>query len=463
MSRKKKNQAQLATNALATDNQAKRGRNIFDFFKQFSGYSIETNRNIICQYGYPEAPSFADFYAVGKRVGIGTAVINAPVDTCWSDYPEVHDVLSYDKNGEPKVKANSDFVRELNRLIGSRKIQFWERLKGLDRKQRFGIYAGLLLVTRDKLGRSAKEPLGNLTPGQLVKLIPFYEAQLKPTQYDQDLASENYGQPIMWQLTENAVNPKPGKQLSTEVHPSRLIIASEGAEDGTIYGTPALQGCLYAVMDWEKARMSSSEGIKRNNDQRGVLSLQDGDNLPDPDSDQAKIMDENIRDWHLGKEALLTVANANVTPFNSSFHDPSSIKEMCLQEVAAHTRIPSTVLIGYQTGRLASTEDSMAFAGTMMQRRKGPVNEMIYQVIDRFIELGLLPEPQGEIFIQWSDLTEPATSDKLALAEKMSIIDERRFKMGQAAFFDDEAYSRATGFTAAKVELDGDATEDKAE
>ena len=88
----------------------------------------------------------------------------------------------------------------------------------------------------------------------------------------------------------------------------------------------------------------------------------------------------------------------------------------------------------------------MAFAGTMMNRRRGFVNEMIYQVIDRFIDLGFLPEPQGEIYIEWSDLTEPSTGDKLELGERMMRIDDGRYKTGREPFFSDEDYAKATGF-----------------
>ena len=94
----------------------------------------------------------------------------------------------------------------------------------------------------------------------------------------------------------------------------------------------------------------------------------------------------------------------------------------------------------------------MAFAQAMMTRRKGPVNEIIYQVIDRLIELGLLPEPQGDICIEWSDLTEPATSDKLALSDKMSAINERAYKSGQAPVFMPSEMREAAGY----AELDDD-------
>jgi len=419
----------------ALSNQHRQSGRPLEFFQQYSGYPIEAGRNIICQYGYPEAPGFAEFYAVGNRVGLGKAVVNAPVDACWETNPEILDVISFDEKGEPKEVANSAFIKEFMKVVKSRKIQFWERLKGLDRKNRFGMYSGMMIVARDNQARTASEPLDRLVPGQLVKLVPFYEAQLIPIEYEQDIGSPNYGDVKMWQLIENAVNPKPGKQLSMEVHPSRIIIMSEGSEDGTIYGTPALQGCLYSIMDWEKARMASAEGIKRSNDQRGVISLKDGSNIPDPDSDVAELMDENIRDWYLGNESMLMVANADVTPFNATFHDPKNIAEMIEKEVAACARIPSTVLVGYQTGRLASTEDSLAFRSSMMQRRKGPCSEMIFDVIDRFIEIGLLPEPEGEIYIKWTDLTEPTQGDKLAIVERMANVNDKEYKSGNGAVF----------------------------
>lgn len=444
-------QKALKVNALSNMYRDGGGRPL-EFFRQFSGYPIETKRNIICQYGYPASPGFAEFYAVGKRVGLGKAVVNLPVNKCWQTLPKILDVTEFDDEGEPVKFADSDFVREMTNLINDRGLQLWERIKGTDRKQRYGMYSGCLIVTKDSMGRSSREPLDSLVPGQLVKLVPFYEAQLIPIEYDQDIGSANYGDPTMWQLIENAVNPKPGKQLSIEVHPSRLIIAAEGSEDGTIYGTPALESCLYSIMDWEKARMSSSEGIKRNNDQRGVISLDEGANMPHPDSEQAEIMDENISRWDNGDDALLTVANAKVTPFNASFHDPSKTADMILMEVGASVEIPSTILVGYQTGRLASIEDTFNFAQSMMQRREGWCNELIFQFIDRLIEVGLLPDPDGDIVIQWDDLTEPSPRDKLENADKMSIIDERRFKTGRAPAFSDAEYREAAGYAAEMVD-----------
>lgn len=423
------------------------------FFHQYSGYQLETHRDIICQYGYPAAPGFADFYAVGKRIGLGKAVVNLPVNKCWQTYPEVQDVIKFDKDGRPDKTSNSEFVREWNRLVNDRRLQLWERIRGTDRKQRFGMYAGCYIVARDDQARDASKPLDSLAPGQLVKLIPFYEAQLIPTEYEDNLASPNYGDVKMWQLIENSVNPKPGKNMALSIHPSRLIIAAEGSEDGSIYGEPALQGCLYAVMDWEKARASSSEGIKRNNDQRGVITLDDGTNLPAADSPEADLIDESILKWRNGQEGVLIFPNGKYHPVNSTFHDPIKTADMILMEVGASVEIPSTVLVGYQTGRLASVEDSFNFAQSMMQRREGWCTELMFQFIDRFIEVGLLPEPDGEIFIKWDDLTEPSIKDKLELAEKMALTDERRFKTGQAPFFSDSDYSQATGFVGAS---DGD-------
>ena len=133
---------------------------------------------------------------------------------------------------------------------------------------------------------------------------------------------------------------------------------------------------------------------------------------------------------------------------------------MLLMETGASEGMPSTIIVGYQTGRLASEEDAFTFAQNMQQRRISWGTELTMQFIDTFIKLGLLPEPDGDIFVKWDDLTEPSPRDKLELADKMSIIDERRYKTGRAPYFSDYDYSEASGFAGAESEEDFGGEED---
>ena len=90
------NQA-LETNAYSDKYRQPQSRN---FLGEFMGFQIEPNRNIICQYGYPENPTFNDFYALYVRVAPAKAIIDKPVDMTWQDWPVVRDATEFDDNGE---------------------------------------------------------------------------------------------------------------------------------------------------------------------------------------------------------------------------------------------------------------------------------------------------------------------------------------------------------------------------
>jgi hypothetical protein len=60
-----------------------------------------------------------------------------------------------------------------------------------------------------------------------------------------------------------------------------------------------------------------------------------------------------------------------------------------------------------------------------MDRRERFGNTLLDAHISRFIELGLLPQPDGEIVIDWADAREPSQSDKLAMGEQSATIIEK--------------------------------------
>lgn len=432
-----------------------------------TGYTLENGRDIICQYKYPQSPTFKDFYAIGNRTGLGAAVIKHKVEKCWSTTPVIKDVTKFDDNGKPLEWVESEFTKKLNEIANSRKIQFWERLKTLDLYQRYGRYAAAVITVREVGGDSAEKEL--LAASELVKITPYYEAQMLVSEWDMDASSESYGDPKMWQLMENNIPGATQGQMKTGMyHPSRVIAASEGAGDGSIFGKSALQDCIYACMDYEKARMASAEGIKRNNDQRYIVSIEDGSNMPK--GEEAEAFDENQADFDNGDASSLMVAGANVSALNASFHDPKSVADMCINEAAAADGTPATILIGQQTGRLASAEDRDTDANNCQQRREGFCNELIFQFLDRFIDTNILPEPKGKIVIEWDDLREPSLRDKLEMVDKMATVNEKAFRTGAGVAFEINEMREVADYEAIKQpgyaeegELDfGDGSEDNA-
>lgn len=404
------------------------------------GNTIETNRNIICQYGYPEEPCFSDFYSIGTRTGLGKAVINRKVDKTWATWPEMFDVRAFDGKGKPAEFYNdSDFIRQFDAMVKSRKLHFWDRIKEGDKRQRYGQYAGLLLVVRDPKGRKPSEPVDGLKPGMLEKIVPLYEDQLEVSEWENNESSPNYGEPRMYQVNENAFIKSlkdTSAKRAMQVHPSRIVILSENANDGSIYGYAALQGCLYACMDYEKARMSSAEGIKRQNSQRYVTSLQDGASLPKADSVEAEMMDENFRDFDNGDQTSLLIAKANVTPFNATFHDPDTLMTWCANEAAASDGLSAVEYVGHQTGERASREDNEKTANAIMERCYGFATSIVMTITDRLIDIGILPRPNGTLHLKWQDQRDPSLADKLEMIERMSGINQKNALSGSGVVFE---------------------------
>lgn len=431
MSSKKQRAAKkaLTNNALAQSTRDL--QNMFAGRAGFMGEQLETKRNLICQYGYPEAPTFSNFYSLYRRIGLAKAGCDMPVDSVWSDWPTIRDVTEFDSDGEPEYndEVKTPFEIELNKLIKDQKLSFKDRVRSLDRKQRIGQYAGSLIVARDANAAKMDQPLENLLPGNLVKLVPLFESQLKESQWETDLTSPNYGEPTMYMVAEFATGSKSmGQNRSFNCHPSRLIMAAEGAEDGTIYGTPAMMGCFYALMDWEKIRMASAEGTKKNADQRSVMALKDGSNLPSGAT--AELMDANINDFDSGDLSTLVISDASMTALNSTMGDPTGSAGLCEKEIAANFRIPMTVLVGFQTGKLASDKDTLQWNSSTMERREGFANNLLMSHINRFIEIGVLPMPDGEVIIDWPDAREASQADKLDMGLTAATIIEKLNRSG---------------------------------
>ena len=66
-------------------------------------------------------------------------------------------------------------------------------------RQRVGRYGGLVIVAREPQGTTSKNRLNvNLTES-LVKLIPVFESQIEVNEWDQDITSVDYGNPLYYQ------------------------------------------------------------------------------------------------------------------------------------------------------------------------------------------------------------------------------------------------------------------------
>ena len=407
------------------------------------GYdNADTLHNIYLDYGYPQTLNFSNFWNMYRRFGVAKNVVELPVDATWLSMPTVE-------------SENAQLINDLDELIS--RVKLWQRLRGLDLRQRVGRYAGLFMRVRDN--RSPDQPIdGTLAGlGSLVQIVPIYEGELDVLETDSDPTSDSYELPTMYQYTSgSAGNRNENEQSTFSIHPDRIIIAAEGADNGGIYGIPSLEACYNSLMDLRKIAGGGGEGYYKNAAQSLVFSLKDGASavgLEKKLEDFADHTDDFLK--NRGRRSMWS-PNMDAQVLSSSLANPKEFFMNSLNDVAAAAKIPATILIGQQTGRLASSEDSRAFLSMINSRRENFVKDMISSVMDWFMARGILP--MADYDIVWDDLLALSDNDKLDNAIKMSSINQTQFQSAGEVPFDGEEIREAAGF-----ELDRDLEEPEGE
>ena len=141
--------------------------------------------------------------------------------------------------------------------------------------------------------------------------------------------------------------------------------------------------------------------------------------------------------WTPGMEA---------TTLEASLADPKNHFMNALNDVAAGAKIPATILIGQQTGRLASNEDSRQFLSGVQSRRLNFMTEMTRDVIDWCIQFGILPA--SEYDVEWDDLLARSDEEKLTNADTMAAVNQKQFQSGGGIPFSEDEIREAAGFEA---------------
>lgn len=395
----------------------------------------DTLHNVYLDYGYPEQLNFPEFWNMYRRFGIARAGVDLPVETCWETLPLI--------KGPNDTEASATLLRDLEELQET--VKFWNRLRALDNRRRVGRYAGMFMRIRD--GKQPSEPLEGKLPGvgALAQMIPLYEGQLEVLTVDDNATSETYGMPTMYQFNGGATGNKNNKTAQTfNIHPSRIVIAAEGADNGGIYGIPALEAPYNSLMDLRKIIGAGGEGFYKNAAQNVVFELQDAQAAQ---QNAALLADFNANyDDFARNRSRRALWTPGLSPhaLASSLTDSDSYFKAALNDVAAAFGIPATILTGQQTGRLASDQDSRAFRAGMNSRRENEVGPMITDVIDWCMTWGILG--RDRFVLEWDDLLAASDEEKLDNADKMAAINKKQFDSGQPVAFTEDEIREAAGF-----------------
>lgn len=434
------NSLEMAVNSLATEMR----RN--SYIQAITGMSGNTKRPMLYQeFGYPQQIDFNDFYRIYRRNAAGFAVVHRLLDGCWQDLPVI--VEGEEAN---ESRETTPWEKNVTRLMK----KHWAKVKDADRRNMVGRYSALLIQVRDNQAWS--KPINtalvkSLKDKALVKLIPVWEQQLTVAEWDNDRLSDTFGQPLMFNFNEMPVgdNKFIGPVRGEPVHPSRVIIFCEGAEDeSALSGIPLLESGYNKLLDLEKISGGGAEGFLKNASRTLVNKFSKDSDMAAMDkrakeqgyADLGEAIEDKFRRLNRGTDAAAVTQDGDISVLSVTPGDPAPTWTVTANELAASVQIPFTILFGQQTGRLASDEDKTDWAIRRNGRRNGFLTDRITELLTRFWQIGIIEPPSGEeITVSWADLLAPGEKEKIANMKDMATVaKDTQQAYGTPAFTEDE-------------------------
>ena len=418
-----------------------------DYFKQFLGLDAKRTSSWT-QYGYKDVLTFDDYLTAYERTGSGHGAVHRLLDKCWEKFPTIYE------GNEPSAddqRAPTPWEKALNDVLSDPVLLVTNRLKDFDRRNMVGRYSGLLYQVAD--GRMWVEELGK---GKIVRLIPLFESQIRVVEWNSDPSSIDFGQPSKYQIRTKSPEQKlddAQPEQWIEVHPSRLQVMAEGSSGSMFDGVPLLKSGFNSLVNLEKIEGGSGEAFLKNSSRQLSIEFDKDSDVPQAvrnGSDTADVsvkegMNSNVKALNSNIDAAIITQGAKVQTLQSQMSDPESPWTINANVFAASVQIPFTILMGQQTGRLASDQDQKEMANRAKARQLGELTPMLYGFVTKLMLIGVIPTV-ARFGIEWDDLLSASDTEKLDKSLKMAQINKECVASGIPAAFDANEIRVTAGF-----------------
>lgn len=406
------------------------------------------------EYGWPVNVSFQQLYWLYRRDGIAYGAVEKLLGRCWSEYP---DVIEGDEDDE----ATDETAWEKQNARYLKSAWMWGSFADADRRRLVGRYSGLILHLSD----SGKwdQPVKTSAAIRLDKITVAWASALTPIQYDNDVNSKTYGEPMKWRYQEA---PKEGFAGAVrEIHRDRVFIL--GSYDADAIGF--LEPVYNAFVSLEKVSGGSGESFLKNAARQIAVNF-------DKDIDFKKMaqqygiqpeelreaLQDSARDLNSANDMLMVTQGATqITPLVSQVADPKSTFDVNLQIVSAGVDMPSKILVGNQTGERASTEDDAYMNRRCQGRRDLALAPEVLRFIEHLQRVKVITETLEPLAVLWGDLTLPTQTERLANGKTMSEINTANLGAGGPVFTNEEIRT-ASGYTNKATSPMGEPLDDEA-
>jgi len=327
--------------------------------------------------------------------------VDIPAEGSWELEPVITDSV------DPGQSAFDKAWVELNSRVG-----VIQTLVKADKLAGIGCYGVVLLGFSD--GAELSQSITLNKNNDLLFLRPVSEGDAIIKKLETDTTDPRYGLPLYYEIN---LGGSTTKSTNVRVHWSRVIHIAEGALKDEIYGTPRLKKVLNRLLDLERVAGGSSEMFWQGAFP-GFGIIADAD--AEFDSDAKEDIEDELEEYVHGLKRYLKLQGVKLESLTPQVESPKDHVDIQLTLIAAATRIPKRILIGSERGELASSQDERAWARYKdLRRRKFVEPRILRPFIDRCIEAGVLPEPEGgEYRVEWPEIMVLTEEDRAKIGEK---------------------------------------------
>lgn len=354
------------------------------------GLQYDGIRDIYKALGYKKTLTFSDYHTRYVRQELAKAIIDRPVKATWSGPLELIEANEAEDTEFEKA------WKDLDREIGLKSM-----FSRVDRLTGIGRYGVLLMGLDDVKNSDAfARPVVEGSMRKLKYLQPFSEDSAKVDKYEENPSNPRYGKPVMYALKITDV----ASHLSAEVkvHYSRVIHITDDNLESEVYGTPRMEAIYNRLMDMEKVAGGSAEMFWRGA-RPGFHGKVDKEYTMT--NDTKKDLLDQVDEYENDLRRFLINEGVDIEPLTQVITDPTPHVDVLLKLISSQTGIPVRVLSGSERGELASTQDTTEWLTYVQARREDHAEPRIVRpTVDRFIELGILPEPAEDYTVLWQDL-----------------------------------------------------------
>lgn len=384
------------------------------------GIMYEGKRDLPNLLGYPEKITLDDYYAQFKRGGIARRIVLTYPNATWSGDISVSET---DKPGD-----ETPFETETDELF--EKFNIWSLFRRADIAASLGHYSVILLGLDDitiKEDRTSNIELKDkVEKGERVlkSLYIFREANAEIVRGDSvtDHGDERFGLPKLYTLNF-------GGDIGSgiKVHHSRILHITSDPIDDELSTNPVLEAVfdlLYANM---KVLHGGAEVFLRNIQGRQHINVNKEVKFGDKAQQE---LQKRSEEFEIGLRKTLATQQATLDLLQLEAPEFSDNSLAVLREIAATVDIPLVRLLGSQAGKLASGEqERFDWASSIQTRRRLFGVRVARNLIDRFIEFGILPSPKQYV-VNFSSLAVLNDIEKAGIAFKQAQANNIQVKLG---------------------------------